>query len=214
MHLCQNTAALGFGRHFPKSRPRSALSGNCEPVLNLGECLTVASLEQDSSRSLRSMKTKASEHPRMRHSRSQGFTLIELMITVAIVAILAAIAIPNYRDYVIRGQLVDATQGLAAVRANMERYFQDNRSYQLVGAFPVPCGGAAPPIPAGGFTITCTVPDTTHFTATAVGNAPPLSGFTFTVTEADLMQTTVVTPPAPASFQSCTTAWVTKTGGC
>jgi prepilin-type N-terminal cleavage/methylation domain-containing protein len=160
------------------------------------------------------MNTKASEHPRMRHSRSQGFTLIELMITVAIVAILAAIAIPNYRDYVIRGQLVDATQGLSAVRANMERYFQDNRSYQLVGAFPVPCGGAAPPIPAGGFTITCTVPDTTHFTATAVGNTPPLSGFTFTVTEADLQQTIVVTPPAPASFQSCTTAWVTKTGGC
>src|ERR1700722_11706839 len=145
MHLCQNTPALRFGRHFPKSRPRSALSGNCEPVLNLGECLTVASLEQDSSRSLRSMKTKASEHPRMRHSRSQGFTLIELMITVAIVAILAAIAIPNYRDYVIRGQLVDATQALAAVRANMERYFQDNRTYLAIAgppAFTPPCTAA------------------------------------------------------------------------
>jgi prepilin-type N-terminal cleavage/methylation domain-containing protein len=214
MQLCHNTPALGFARNSPKSGPRSAISANWEPVLNLGESLTVASFEQDSFRSLHDMKTKASEHSRMRHGRSKGFTLIELMITVAIVAILAAIAIPNYRDYVIRGQLVDATQGLAAVRANMERYFQDNRSYQLVGAFPVPCGGAAPPIPAGGFTITCTVPDTTHFTASAVGNAPPLSGFTFTVTEADVMQTTVVTPPAPASFQSCTTAWVTKTGGC
>jgi prepilin-type N-terminal cleavage/methylation domain-containing protein len=160
------------------------------------------------------MKNKASEISGIGSHRSKGFTLIELMITVAIVAILAAIAIPNYRDYVIRGQLVDATQGLAAVRANMERYFQDNRSYQLVAPFPVPCGGVAPPITAGKFTITCNVPDTTHFTATAVGNAPPLSGFTFTVTEADVEQTTVVTPPAPASFQSCTTAWVTKTGGC
>ena len=148
----------------------------------------------------------------MRGSRSQGFTLLELMIVVAIVAILTTIAYPNYRDYVIRGQLVEATQGLAAVRANMERYFQDNRSYQFVAPFPVPCG--AGPIPAGKFTITCAVPDTTHFTATAVGNAAPLSGFTFTVDQNDNQITTVVTPPAPASFTGCPTAWITKTGGC
>src|SRR5580704_18967202 len=111
------------------------------------------------------MNTQLPQHFPMRHGRSQRFTLIELMIVVAIVAILTTIAYPNYRDYVIRGQLVDATQGLAAVRANMERYFQDNRSYATVGPFPVPCGGAAPAITAGGFTITCAVPDTPHFTA-------------------------------------------------
>jgi prepilin-type N-terminal cleavage/methylation domain-containing protein len=157
------------------------------------------------------MKTKASEHPRMRHGRSQGFTLIELMVTVAIVAILAAIAIPNYRDYVIRGQLVDATQGLSAVRANMERYFQDNRTYLAVGAFTPPCTAAN--VAYGKFNISCPPIDATHFTAIAVGAAAPLSGFTFTVDQADT-QATVVAPPAPASFQSCTTAWVTKTGGC
>jgi prepilin-type N-terminal cleavage/methylation domain-containing protein len=158
------------------------------------------------------MNTKPSAHFRMRHGRSQGFTLIELMIVVAIVAILTTIAYPNYRDYVIRGQLVDATTGLAAVRANMERYFQDNRSYQLVAGFPLPCDNITP-IVAGKFTISCVAPDATHFTATAVGSNS-VAGFTFTVDQANTQQTTVTSPPAPHSFQGCPTAWVTKTGGC
>lgn len=144
-------------------------------------------------------------------SRSKGFTLIELMIVVAIVAILTTIAYPNYRDYVIRGQLVDATQGLAAVRANMERFFQDNRSYITVGTFVPPCTAA--PVAYGKFNISCTPIDATHFTATAVGTGS-VAGFTFTVDQANVQQTTVTTPPAPASFQGCTTAWITKTGGC
>ncbi|MCH8856823.1 MAG: prepilin-type N-terminal cleavage/methylation domain-containing protein, partial [Proteobacteria bacterium] len=62
--------------------------------------------------------------PRPAHSASaQGFTLIEVMITVAIVAILAAVALPQYRDYVTRSRLADASTGLSTVRAQMERYF-------------------------------------------------------------------------------------------
>jgi prepilin-type N-terminal cleavage/methylation domain-containing protein len=157
------------------------------------------------------MKNKASELSGLGHRRSKGFTLIELMITVAIVAILAAIAIPNYRDYVIRGQLVDATQGLAAVRANMERYFQDNRSYVAVGAFTPPCTAAV--VAYGKFNINCVGTTAVAFTAKAVGAAAPLSGFTFTVDQ-DNNQVTTVAPPAPGSFQGCATAWITKTGGC
>ncbi len=70
--------------------------------------------------------------------RPRGFTLIELMITVAIVAILAAIALPSYRDYILRGQVVDATNGLAGMRADMERFFQDNRTYATTGTFTTP----------------------------------------------------------------------------
>jgi len=158
------------------------------------------------------MNTQLPEHFPLRYGRSQGFTLIELMIVVAIVAILTTIAYPNYRDYVIRGQLVDATQGLSAVRANMERYFQDNRSYIAVGAFTPPCTAAV--VPYGRFNISCAGSTATTFTATAVGAAGPLAGFSFTVDQADNQVTVVTSPPAPTTFLSCGTAWVTKTGGC
>jgi len=158
------------------------------------------------------MNNQVSEHSRMRHGRSRGFTLIELMIVVAIVAILTTIAYPNYRDYVIRGQLTDATQGLSAVRANMERYFQDNRTYLAIGAFTPPCTAAN--VAYGKFNISCPPIDATHFTATAAGiGGSNVDGFTFTVNELNA-QVTTVAPPAPHSFLSCPTAWVTKTGGC
>ena len=148
----------------------------------------------------------------MPHGRAKGFTLIELMIVVAIVAILTTIAYPNYRDYVIRGQLVDATQGLAAVRANMERYFQDNRTYLPIGTFTPPCINAN--VAYGRFNISCPGSTAISYTATAVGIAGSLVGFSFTVNEANTQTTVVTSPPAPTSFRSCATAWITKTGGC
>jgi prepilin-type N-terminal cleavage/methylation domain-containing protein len=159
------------------------------------------------------MNTQLPQHSPMRHGRSQGFTLIELMIVVAIVAILTTIAYPNYRDYVIRGQLVDATQALAALRANMERYYQDNRTYAAAPGFPNPCAPPQAPYAAGRFTISCPTFTATAFTAQAQGTAGALTGFTFNVNELNTQWTTVA-PPAPASFLGCPTAWITKTGGC
>ncbi|RZI82174.1 MAG: prepilin-type N-terminal cleavage/methylation domain-containing protein [Rubrivivax sp.] len=61
--------------------------------------------------------------------RAQGFTLIELMIVVAIVGILASVAYPSYTDYVRRSSLPDAFQGLSSAQIKMEQYYQDNRTY-------------------------------------------------------------------------------------
>ena len=73
-----------------------------------------------------------------------GFTLIELMITVAVIAILAAIAIPAYGDYVRRSKITEAASSLSDMRNRLEQYFLDNRQ------FPTNCiPAAAGPAPAG-----------------------------------------------------------------
>jgi type IV pilus assembly protein PilE len=73
-----------------------------------------------------------------------GYTLIEVMITVAIVAILAAIAIPNYSQYVTRSRIIDATSKLGDLRTQMEKFFMDNRTYLDV-ATGTRCGIDDPP---------------------------------------------------------------------
>lgn len=63
------------------------------------------------------------------HQRESGFTLIELMITVAIVAILAAIAYPSYTQYVRRAHRADAKTALLGDAQFLERNFTESNSY-------------------------------------------------------------------------------------
>ena len=144
----------------------------------------------------------------MQRNRPHGFTLIEVMITVAIVAILAAVAVPSYSAYVTRGHLADAASGLAATRAQMERHYQDNRSYATVGSFTTPCAAAASTRTFGHFVVSCSgTPDATTFTLQAVGSGPVLN-FTYTINQADVRATT----SAATGWNTCASKWLMKKG--
>lgn len=65
----------------------------------------------------------------MKRLPSRGFTLIELMITVAVVAILAAVAYPSYIQHIVRGHRSAAQSQMYAVANKQEQYLLDQRSY-------------------------------------------------------------------------------------
>ncbi len=62
-------------------------------------------------------------------SRMGGVTLIELMIVIVIVGILASIAVPSYRNYVMRAQRTDAMSALLRVAAAQEKFYLQNNTY-------------------------------------------------------------------------------------
>ena len=116
----------------------------------------------------------------MQHRESQaGFTLIELMIVVAIIGILAAVAVPSYNSYIQRGHRASAKAALLDGAQFMERYRTANFKY-------VDGSNAAPALPASVSTapkegvkrydITVSAADATSFTLTATP-----SGWTDTV---------------------------------
>lgn len=65
----------------------------------------------------------------MQVKTQQGFTLVELMVTIAIVAILATIAIPRYSQYVQRADRSDAIAPMQSILNAQERFFLNNRQY-------------------------------------------------------------------------------------
>lgn len=135
--------------------------------------------------------------------RVQGFTLLELMVVVAIVALLASIALPSYQEYVARGFISGATSSISEIRTRAEQWFADKRTYQDSTATGVGFS-CTPSGVAKHFTITCTTPTAATFTITATGTGL-MSGYTY-----DINQLGAKTSTTPKSSGAC---WITKNGG-
>jgi type IV pilus assembly protein PilE len=112
------------------------------------------------------MAPRASSPNAFKGGRARGFTLIELMITVAIVAILAAIAYPSYSAYIRKGKRATAQAALMDLAAKEQSYLLDRRVYTTVLA---DTGFVTPAEIQAAYTISvaCTPADCSGFTATA-----------------------------------------------
>jgi type IV pilus assembly protein PilE len=148
---------------------------------------------------------------------ARGFTLIELMIVVAIVAILARIAFPAYTDYITRGRVPDATSNLAAMQVKMEQYFQDNRTYfNSAGACGVDFSQTNVGITSKFFNFSCSQNSPTSYTVTATGKGP-MTGFVYTAGYTPAAGYNIqATPnvPAGSGWTTSTSCWVTRKSGC
>lgn len=136
-----------------------------------------------------------------------GFTLIELMIAAAIVAILAAIALPTYGRYITRSRIPEATSNLAVWQTKMEQWFQDNQSYY--GSDGSTCGVSSPNTGSSYFTFSCVASSKSAYVLTATGTSS-MAGFNYTIDQDGTKTSTITATGWAATSSSC---WITNTGG-
>ncbi|MDO8301160.1 type IV pilin protein [Lacisediminimonas sp.] len=142
----------------------------------------------------------------MKGFRIQGFSLIELLIAIAVIAIISAVSIPNYTAYVTRARISEVAGNLAAYRIALEQFYQDNRSYGVGG-----CGVTVPAASAF-FSYACSLTQSGQgFLATASG-MPGTSGagFTFTLDHNGDRASTALPANWGTAPQAC---WILKQGG-
>jgi type IV pilus assembly protein PilE len=152
-------------------------------------------------------------------SRNKGFTLIELMIVVAVIGILASFGLPSYIDYLKRGKVQEATANLSDMRVKLEQFYQDNRTYVTASGACQPGNASAVPVaPAVKyFTFTC---PTAGMTATAyqviatggVGTDTSMTGFTYTIDQANAKSTTLTAASGWVPATTTYGCWITKKG--
>ncbi|MBY0445334.1 MAG: prepilin-type N-terminal cleavage/methylation domain-containing protein [Burkholderiales bacterium] len=137
-------------------------------------------------------------------NHQKGFSLIEVMITVAIIGILASIAVPQYSDYVTRSRLVEAQSKLSDTRVRLEQFFVNNRTY--VG---FTCTQAA--VGNENFGISCPTQTATTFVISATGTNK-MVGFGFTLDDLNQRTSAITGANASAGWSNPTTnnCWVSK----
>lgn len=133
--------------------------------------------------------------------RQRGFTLMEVLVTIVIVGILSAVAIPAYSTHVTRSRTTEAFAALGAAQANAEQFWSNTRSYSGYDAAP------AFPAATPNFTYTLGNATASTYTITATGRAK-MAGFAYTIDQNGTRATT-----ATAGWGTSTTCWVDKKGG-
>lgn len=136
--------------------------------------------------------------------RRRGFTLIELMVVVALVGILSAVAIPAYRDYVTRGRLTDAFSGLGSGQTQAEEFWSNAHTYT---GFDQATPRRLPPDSAN-FTYSLPVATDSAFKITATGRAAAL-GFVYSIDQSG----TRSTDQSPTGWGTSATCWIDRKGG-
>ena len=133
---------------------------------------------------------------------ARAFTLLEMMVTLAIVAVLGAIALPMYGQHVVRSAVAEGTSRLAEARVKMEQWYLDRRTYE--GA----CADGAKVLPSSvkNWAFTCEA-SAAAYTITAKGSGRA-SGFEYTVDQTDARKTVA----APDGWGTCGVKWLTRKG--
>jgi type IV pilus assembly protein PilE len=121
-----------------------------------------------------------------------GFTLIELMVTLAIVAILASVAVPAYTDYLRRGDLPEGFTNLSTFQVDMEQYYQDHQNYGGVACADGTTSGWHNFTSTTYFAYSCALTNGGQgYTITATGKSSTLAGGNvFTIDEGNHHNTT------------------------
>ena len=132
-----------------------------------------------------------------------GFSLVELMVVLAIAAIIAAFALPAYRDHALRSNLPEMSSSLQLSALRLEQYYQDHRSYRNG----TECGITLPR--SERFLFNCSSPeDGQAFVLTATG-IDAMAGFAYTIDQQGLTRTTSLPNAWGIAPLEC---WVMKRG--
>ena len=149
--------------------------------------------------------------PNSQMNKLRGFTLIELMIVVAIIGIIAAVAVPNYIDYVRRGHVADMTSAMSEAKLRVEQRYADSRTYNNA----LCSAGGVTIQDTENHTIVCVTPALPAsnpyqtYTITGTGKAS-IVGFVYTVNETGAKNSTL---GAQWGGGAVAGRWIMKKGG-